>query len=405
MVIANPPTDSLFAIEREVKPHEDGLIELVAASLLRWKLILLTTVAGAGIAVAVALLSPVRYTATTLILPPQEQQSAASALMGQLAPLASLTGHDFGLKNPADLYVGIAKSRTVADDIVARFKIKKLYGLKTDASARDWLAAKTIFETGKDTMIKISVVDGDPKLAANIANAYVDELYTQNNRLALSESSQRRAFFEQRLHDEKEALAKAEYDLKQTEQQTGAFEISAQVQATIRSAAQLRAQIASREAVLQTLKMGATAQNPEVIQMEAEIASLRQELAQLQGKSGLEGGLIATSRVPETGLEYVRRLREVKYHETLLELLAKQFEAARLDEARAGSVIQVVDKAIPPDQKSWPPRVLLVGIGLFAGFLIGIGISCFGSQIVLRFKSCVEMLQQERSYGAQRYAD
>lgn len=403
MVITNPPADLPFSIELQANGQEDGLIELVAACLLRWKLMLLTTAAGAGIAAAVAFLLPVRYTATALILPPQQQQSVATALMGQLAPLAALNGHDFGLKNPADVYVGIVKSRTVADAIVARFKIKKLFGLKTDASARVLLASKTTFETGKDTMIKISVVDGDPKLAANIANAYVDELYIQNSRLAFSESSQRRAFFEQKLREEKEALAKAEFDFKQIEQHTGAFQISAQVQATIYSASQLRAQIASREAVLQTLKMAATAQNPEVIRVQAELASLRQELARLQGNSGLEGGLIATSRVPETGLEYVRGLREVKYHETLLELLAKQFEAARLDEGRAGSVIQVVDKAIPPDQKSGPRRTLIFVTGIFVGFLIGLGISCFGPQIVWRYRFCMKILQQGRNYEARSY--
>jgi uncharacterized protein involved in exopolysaccharide biosynthesis len=130
--------------------------------------------------------------------------------------------------------------------------------------------------------------------------------------------------------------------------------------------ARMRAEIMAREVALRRLAAGATAQNPEVIREEMEIKELRSQLSTLEAseKHQRSGNpLISASSMPEAGLEYVRRLRQLKYHESLFELLAKQYETARIDESRESPVIQVVDQASRPEKKSGPPRLLIMIFG------------------------------------------
>jgi len=331
----------------------------------------------------VTLLLTPSFTATAVIMPPQQQQSAASALLGQLAPIASLAGRDLGIKTPGDLYVGILGGRTIADHLVQAFGLLKVYGAKTMTDARKVLAKRSSFASGKDSLIRISVQDADPKRAAALANAYLSELYDQTNRLALTESAQRRLFFERQLETEKRALADAEAALRLTQEQTGFLQINAQVESVIQAMARLRAEIVSREVKLSSLKNAATVQNPEVIREEAELSVLREQLRKLEANGDPKrpgDPLITTSQVPRAGLEYVRALRELKYHETLFELLSKQYEAARIDEAKDATVIQVVDSAIPPERKSWPPRALFTIAGACCFGILACLLALIGSR-------------------------
>jgi uncharacterized protein involved in exopolysaccharide biosynthesis len=324
--------------------------------------------AGALIATAVAFILPVMFTANAMIIPPQQQPSLLASLDGQFSPLAAMGSRDLGLKNPADLYVGILNSQTIAALVIDKFALQRLYDLRTRVDTQKKLARRTHIEAGKDTLIKISVEDEDPKRAAAMTNAYVDGLYAQNNQLGITEAAQRRLFFEQQLNAEKDALAGAEAALKKSQERTGAFHIPTQVEAAVRSIAELHAEIGAGEASLQTLKAGATAQNPEVIRRETELQELRLQLSRLESTAAKQGGLpgdvfIPTARVPEVDLESARRYRDVQYHETLFGLLAKQYEAARIDEAKNAPVIQVVDRAVPPDKKSGPLRALIICLG------------------------------------------
>jgi uncharacterized protein involved in exopolysaccharide biosynthesis len=255
--------------------------------------------------------------------------------------------------------------------------------------ARKRLASLSSIAAGKDSLIKISVDDLDRKRAAALANAYVDELYKQTNRLALTESAQRRLFFERQLAAERNALATAEAALKATQERTGVLHVSAQVEAVIRSIAQMRAEISGREVALQSLKTGATDRNPEVVRQETELAALRVQLLKLEASAaGHRAGdpSIPASRVPEVGLEYMRALRELKYHETLFELLTRQYEMARIDEAKESPLIQVVDPAVPPERKSWPPRALFVIAGTLGFGLVG----CVFAFAGMRFRNPAE---------------
>ena len=327
--------------------------------------------------VAVSLLVKPTFSATSLILPPQQGQSLAT-MMGQLNALMSLTGGGLGgsqLKTPVDMYVGMLESRTIADHLISRFHLQDLYKTRKMEDTRTVLKSNTRFLAGKDGLIHIIVDDHDANRASEMANAYVDELYAMNSHLATTEAAQRRVFFDQELADEKSALAIAENDLKQTAERTGVIHLGGQAESIIRSLAVLRAEIASREVQINSMRVFATDQNPVAIRAQEEIKSLRAQLDKLErdprNPQLIDTVGIPAGRVPAVSLEYARRLREVKYHETLFELLAKQYEAARIDEAKAAPIIQVVDRAVPPDKKSGPHRALIVlGCG-FIGFCIG----------------------------------
>jgi tyrosine-protein kinase Etk/Wzc len=310
------------------------------------------------------------FTASALILPPQQGQSLSS-MMGQLGSLISLSGA--AMKTPADMYVGILESRTIADHLIERFHLRNSYKSKKIEDTRTRLKSNTRFLATKDGLIHITVDDGDPNRASEMANAYVDELYKMNSHLAITEAAQRRLFFDEELADEKNALTAAENDLRLSEEKTGVIQLPGQAESIIRGIAELRAEIASREVQIQSIRTFATDQNPDAIRAQGEINSLRDQLAQLEkdprnpqpGATGLLAG-----RVPSISLEYARKLREVKYHESLFELLSKQYEAARIDEAKAAPVVQVVDRAVPPERKSGPHRTIVtLGFG-FVGFCL-----------------------------------
>ncbi len=349
---------------------EISLIELVTVLLCRKRLILGTSALAALVTGIVVSFIPPSFKAEATILPPQQQQSSLAALAsGALGGLAgSSMASSLGLKNPGDLYIGILGSRTISDDIVGRFHLQQVYQKKFASETRKALTSHVSFSSGKDSLITIAVEDHDPKRAADMANAFVDALYKQNSRLAITDASQRRLFFEQELGKEKDALAAAEIALKNTQQSTGLLAPAGQAEALIRSGAQLRAEIASREVQLQAMRSYATDENPQVQVLKKEIGALQGQLAQLESKGGSGSAFeVSAGKLPESSLEYIRKLRDLKYHETLYELLAKQYEVARIDEAKQAPVIQVVDRAVAPDRKSGPPRLLLtVAAGLVA---------------------------------------
>jgi uncharacterized protein involved in exopolysaccharide biosynthesis len=227
---------------------------------------------------------------------------------------------------------------------------------------------------GKDGMIHISVEDSNPQRAAELANGYVEQFRDLSQHLAISEASQRRLFYEQELEKAKNNLADAEEALKQTEQTTGVIQPDSQERALIESAAALRAQITAREVQIEGMQTYATGENSQLIQAQQELAGLRAQLAKLGGSEATTGDefIVPKGRVPEVGMEYIRKLRDVKYYETIFDILARQYEVAKLDEAKEGALIQVVDPAVAPDKRSFPKRGLIVIGATVAGFFVGI---------------------------------
>jgi tyrosine-protein kinase Etk/Wzc len=358
--------DPLPVESREVQRDEISFSELFSICWRCKGLIIRAVLATAVAASGVAFLIPVKYTAQAVILTPQQAQSSLVSMAqlagvgsGGLSGLSLLSG--FGLRNPSDLYIGILESRTIADGIIKRFDLKRVYGDRDFYSARKHLTRNTTISAGKDTLIRIRVQDRDPQRSADLANAYVEELSLQNSTVALSEASQRRLFFEGQLVKEKDALANAEIALRDTQQVTGLVVPTGQAEAIIRSVSQLRAEILSREAQVEAMKLYVADDNPKFQVIKRELGTLRAELAKLERGNHVPGTPeVPTGQLPQAGLEYIRKYRDVKYHEALFEVLSKQYEAARLDEAKSAPLVQIIDKAVVPERRSWPPRTLLV---------------------------------------------
>ena len=369
--LAGGRADILAPSPRSTAEDDDSvnMLDLALVLAARKRFIILFSFAAAVLTAIVVLIMPVTFTATTSILPPRQEENPAMALLGQLGGLASLGGGGgaagaLGLKNPDDLYVGLLQSVQVMDGVVRRFDLMKVYKAKRMVDARKKLKGNTKIVSEKSSIISISVEDRDAKRAAAITNAYVDELHVLMSHLAVTSASQRRMFFEQQVDQEKEKLADAEVALEKTEIKTGIIQPQGQAQAVIVTIMQLRAQIAAREVELESLRTSATDQNPEVITLQSEIAGLRTQLADFekghpQSASMAGNVLTPTSQVPAASLEYLRRMRDVRYQETLFEFMVRQYEMAKVDEAKQGQMVQVVDPASVPERRSWPPRTLL----------------------------------------------
>ena len=356
---------------------EISLFDLLIVLAERKRTILVITAACAILALIVSLLLPRWYTATVVLLPPQQNSSMGSALAGQLGSLGSLAalgGAGLGLKNPNDMYVAMLQGQTVEDAMVHDYGLQEEYHKRLVSEARKTFERHTTIDgSGKDGLIHISVEDRNPVRAAELANGYVEHFQKLSQSLAITEAAQRRLFFEKQLVQAKDNLADAEEALKRTEQQTGMIQLDSQARALIESAASLRAEIAAKEVQIQAMQTYATGENSQVVEAQQELDGLRAQLAKLGGTEDNSNALIMPrGSVTEAGLEYVRKLRDVKYYETIFDILARQYELAKLDEAREGALVQVVDPAIPPDRKSFPKRTLIVAVATLAGLLLGI---------------------------------
>jgi len=367
----------------------------------RRKFILLFTAILTILAVIVVLLLPNQYTADTTVLPPGQNSSMSSAMLGQLGgagALASVAGASLGLKNPGDMYISLFKSRTVESNLIQRFHLMDRYKVKKTSIARAVLESRSKILLGaKDGLITISVTDSDPKMAADIANGWVDEFRKLTANLAISEASQRRAFFQSQLLEAKQNLAGADDAMKAAEQSTGILTIDTQSRSLIESAASLRAQVVAKEVQIESMRTYATENNPEMVTDLHELAALKSQLSRLAGTDqGPDSEFIVPKgKAPSAVMEYTRRLRDVKYFETISDLISKQFELAKLDEARQGNGVQVVDVAVSPDSKSSPKRTLIVAGALFFSFFL----SCLWCMIADRI-NLMSNSDQNREYLA-----
>ena len=355
------------------RAFEFSLLDAVLGILKR-KRAMAGIVAGSSLFfVIVSFLMPVMYTSTTKLMPPQQNQSIASSIMGQLGPLAGLAGKQLGTQNPSELYIALLQSRTLQDTLADKFHLKSVYNAKLMEDARRKLNSRSEIVASKEGIISIAVRDRDPRRAADLANGYVSALMNLNQNLAISEAGQRRLFFQQQLEAEKNTLSDAEVALKQSEEKSGLIQLDSQARAEIEKNTSLEAQIAATDVELKSMSSFATADNPDYVNAQQRLAALDAELAKSKAKQGPDSLELGTAAIPALGLEYVRRVRDVKYHEALYELLMQQFEAARIDEAKSASVIQVLDKGLVPERKSSPRRAAYLAIGFLVGLVTAVG--------------------------------
>ena len=344
-------------------PEDDeiSLLDLLQTIVDNLRLLVLGPLAVGIAALGISFLIPPTYTAKTQFLPPQQQQSAAAGLLQSLGSLGGLAGAAAGIKNPADQYIAYMKSNAVKDALIDRFKLMQRYNAKLRTDARAALDGVARIASGKDGLISIEVDDKDPKFAAEVANAYVEELRNVLGRLAVTEAQQRRLFFEKQLVKAKDNLTAAEQALKATGISDSVLKSNPAT--AVAGIAALKAQITAQEVKVGAMRGYLAETAPDFRQAMTELANLRAQLSK-QDKDEAAGNGAGQG-------DYISRYRDFKYHETLFELFAKQYEVARVDEAREGAVIQVLDAAQPPERKSKPKKALIAIIATLAsGFAL-----------------------------------
>lgn len=365
------PVEEHDSVSRARAPGNSPQLIWLRVAVRRKRLVWITALAILGGGLLVALLLPSRYTAVVVIMPPQAGgASSSAAMMAQLSGVGALasSGGGLSIKNPNDQQVALLKSRTVEDAMVERFHLQSVYHRRYMSSTRNKWEEHTHVDNGlKDGLIHLSVTDRDAARAAEMANGWVEEYRSFSATLAITEASQRRLFYERQLSIAHDDLSRAEEDMKQTEQRTGIIDAEGQDRTMIASAAVLRGQLAAKQVEIRAMREFAADQNPDLERAEQELSALEGQLATMDAANDRSSGdLIAPKgTVTQASLDYARALREVKYRETIQDLLTRQYEGARVDEARQGSLVQVVDPAVVPDQPSY-----LIKIWIAAGALI-----------------------------------
>jgi tyrosine-protein kinase Etk/Wzc len=338
--------------------EEISLLDILQVIVENLRLLVIGPILVGLIALGVAFVIRPTFTATTTFLPPQQQQSAAAAMLQTLGALGGAAGGGAGLRNPADQYVGLASSRSVRDALIERFDLLSRYELNGKESVRKQLQENTRFTVGRDGLIRLEVDDHDPKVAAEIANAYLEELSRLMGRLALTEAQQRRALFEGQLKKAKEGLTKADIALKASGINESA--IKASPSTALANVAALMAQITAKEVQISAMRNYLTENAPDFVKTQAEISALRAQLMRAEKSTSSDS----------VNSDYVSTYRDYKYYETLFELMAKQYEIARIDESREATAIQIVDIAVAPEYKAKPKKLWISMIAALVSFIL-----------------------------------
>jgi tyrosine-protein kinase Etk/Wzc len=340
---------------------EISLLDLLQTIVDNLRLLVFGPLVVGFMALGISFLIPPTYTAKTQFLPPQQQQSAAASLLASLGSLGGLAGAVGGIKNPADQFIAYMKSVTIQDALIERFKLLERYGAQTKTDARAVLSGNVRLAFSKDGLMSVEVDDKDPKFAAELANAHVEELVRLLSKVATTEAQQRRLFFEKQLAIAKDKLIHSEITLKATG--VSGSVLKSNPASAVAAVAGLQAAITAQEVKIGAMRGYLAETAPDIKLAINELANLRAQLGKQEkdtpstnGKATAEG-------------DYITKYREFKYHETLFELFSKQFELAKVDEAREGAVIQILDFAQPPERKSKPKKALVAIIAtLAAGF-------------------------------------
>jgi tyrosine-protein kinase Etk/Wzc len=355
----NATSNAQASIGEMEDDYEISLLDLLQVIVDNLRLLVLGPLVCGLAALGYSFTIPPTYTAKTQFLPPQQQQSSAASMLASLGALGGLAGAATGLKSPADQYIAFMKSVSLKDALIERFKLVEKFEAKLKSDARMALTGSVRIASGKDGLISVEVDNKDPNFAADLANAYVEELSNLLSRLAVTEAQQRRMFFEKQLQITKENFTKADLALKSSGINSSVLKTSPA--SAVEAVARLKAEISVQEVKLGTMRNYLTESSPDFKQAMSQLASLKSQVAK------------AEKEEPATkdASDYVARYREFKYQETMFELFAKQFELAKVDESREGAVIQVLDIAEPPERKAKPNKAMMaIMVTLASGFAL-----------------------------------
>jgi uncharacterized protein involved in exopolysaccharide biosynthesis len=336
------------------------------------RFIICITLISAVLAFVYALRQPVIYTANALIMPPQPPISQAGMLMGQLSSLGLGSGSGSGSGSAASIGI-LIKSQKLAYQVINRLQLQSIYKVNNIEAARNTLASATKITSNKDGTILIECSDKDPKMAALLANTYIEELDRFNSKIAITTASRTRLYLEKQLKFANEELANLEIAMKKSQKNTDLTPIEVQSGSMTNLIATLRGQITSREMELAGLRTFATEENPQYRKATLSLGVLRAQLKKLESdnedrekdKDGIKGS-------PKTGSEFLNNMRDLKYQQALVENLKKQYDVAKMDEAKDANLIQVINEPLVPEYPSKPQRYLIITIGTSLGLILSI---------------------------------
>lgn len=347
-----------------------GFFQILAG---RKKMIALVTGITALLTLVVTLLLPKTYVATTKIYAPQQQPGGLSAALMQ-GVAAGFAGELIGDRSPAKLYAELLKVDSLRDPIIDRFKLMALYKKSVRQDTRKVLQEKVGVQVGKEGIITVTVADRDPARAADMANAFVEELQRMTVRLNITGAGSNRTFLEERIARVKAELDETENRLKKFQTDSRAITPSQQAESTVRTISALTAQLNSQEIELSMMRRGMAESSQEVKNLKQSIAALKSQIARYESGSG--GGMVAGfGAIPEREKLYLNLMRSFKTSEATYELLAKQLELAKVSEANDVSTIQVIQKAVPPERKSRPERAKIILAYTFTAFLCAVALA------------------------------
>jgi tyrosine-protein kinase Etk/Wzc len=340
----------------------------------------------------ISLLLPKMYIATARILPPRENSPGLASLLSKTDdPLGGLAASLMGNQTPAALYVGIMKSRSMADALNQKFKLKELYGLKYIEDVYSKLEDRSNIEVSKkDQLISVSVKDRDPQRAADIANAYLEMLEQIDRRLNIAQGKRKRVFLENRLKEVRADLEKAETDLKVFQEKYHLVAIQEQAKVAIEGAAEIKGEIISAQTELKVFKQFGTEKQIEAVLLKAKIEELEKQLNSITHGPTAENAesipsetnkgpnfFIPFDDLPRLGMQLMRLTREAKIQEKLFGLLSVQYEMARIEESRDVDTLQILDQAVPPEKKSSPKRYIIIISSILISFLFSVPLALF----------------------------
>ena len=341
----------------------------------RRKAIILLVFLFGSAGVVYSLFTPHIYRAESRILPPSQGGSMAAAMLAQMGGLAGLAGITPGATS-GELLMGVLRGATVVDKIIDRFDLMILHEQESRLRMRQRVTTRILHTTQdvRSGIVTVAVLDEESVRAAQMANAFVEELKNVMQSLAIGEAAQRRLFFEQQMLEARVILHEAEDGLSRFQEESGLVAVAPQVAAMVTAIASLRAEIAAKEVELSSLRTFASANNPSLRRAESELVALRSALENLEREQGTTDRntlMTSLSEAPQLGLEHQRRVRDVQHAAAMYELMLRQYEAAKIDESREAMVVQVVDSATPPDFRFSPRRTAIVIFATLLGLCLG----------------------------------
>lgn len=346
------------------------------ASLYRWTLI------GFVASTVIAFLIPARYTTTTRLMPPDQAGQGLASLvsaLGKSSELGSLGTELFGVKTSGDLFVGLLKSESVENAVINKFDLRKVYGVRRWEDARKQLESRTdVSSDRKSGIITVKASDKSPERAAAIGREYVEQLNHVVINLDTSAAHRERVFLENRLNEVQVDLESAEKDFSQFASKNAALDVKEQGRAMIGAAGQLEGELIAAQTELEGLRQIYTNNNVRVRSVQARIEEYQRQIQKLGGQTPAQSGQPSAGatdttpspdlypsirQLPILGVAWADLYRRTKVEEAVFETLTKQYEMAKVEEAREVPSVKVLDAAAVPEKKSFPPRLLLILFG------------------------------------------